>query len=76
MSVDLHTSGRRLRWLREDRKLTQLALALAVQTSQSAIAHYEADRKIPGRVTQAAIADVLEVHRSFFLWDEPAAVAA
>lgn len=76
MSVDLRTSGQRLRWLREDRKLTQQALALSVNASQSAIAHFEADRKVPGRVTQAAIADVLNVHRSFFLWETPIGVEA
>lgn len=54
--------------------MTQKALAAAVNVTQSAIAHFERG-KVPGRVTQAAIADVLGVKRSF-LWPDEAEVAA
>lgn len=74
MAHELSTSAGRLRWLREDRQMTQKALAAAVNVTQSAIAHFERG-KVPGRVTQAAIADVLGVKRSF-LWPDEAEVAA
>jgi transcriptional regulator with XRE-family HTH domain len=54
-------SGRSLRRLRTQRRLTREALAVGAGVSVSALIRYEQDRAVPGLNAAAALAEALDV---------------
>lgn len=68
----LETPGARIRMMRRSKALTQQDLAKAVFVSQSAVAHWEADRFTPTPQIQRLLAEALGVSR-LFLFGEQAA---
>ena len=70
--TDLDTPGRRLRFLRTSKDMTQETLARLVFVTQPAVAQWEADKCLPARPTQALIAEKLGTSRAF-LFGEVAA---
>lgn len=54
--------GERLRYLREQRKLTQKQLALQAKVSQATIAHIEKSTKDPSVETLRKISEALDIH--------------
>lgn len=65
----LSTPGRRLRFLRKARGLTQVTLARKLHTSQPAISQWERDKWLPGLAMQRLLAEELGTTR-LFLFDE------
>lgn len=61
MRYDLGSPGGRLRWLREDRELTQEALASKAGVDQTSVSYYERNVKTPRRGVRLAIAEALGV---------------
>ena len=70
--TDLETPGKRLRFLRKSKGLTQETLARKVFVTQPAVAQWENDNWLPARPTQALIADVLDTSRNFLFGEEAA----
>lgn len=62
---DPTTPGGRIRVLREAAGLTQSALAAKVHVTQPAVAQWEANVTVPGRQSQALLADALRTTRDF-----------
>lgn len=63
----LNTFGDRLKYVRKMKDLTQKELANAVQLDQSAISHFERNKKKPDMDTLKKIADVLNISVDFLL---------
>ncbi len=63
--TDLDTPGRRMRFLRTSKEMTQETLARKVFVTQPAVAQWEADRWLPARPTQVLIAEALGTSRTF-----------
>lgn len=65
--------GERLKGLRESKNMTQNELGKTLHLSQSIIAHYEANRKQPGRQTIIRIAQFFNVSTDYLygLSDDP-----
>lgn len=61
-SVPEYNLGERLRYLREQRKLTQKQLADIAKISQATIAHIEKETKDPSVETLRKISEALDIH--------------
>lgn len=61
----MDTPGARIRFLRLAKGWSQETLAAKVMVSQPAVAQWEADTYVPGRQSQALLADHLDVSRTF-----------
>lgn len=72
---ELSTPGKRIRFLRNSKEMTQETLARKVFVTQGAVAHWEADKTLPARPTQVLVADALGTTR-VFLFEDTAAVAS
>lgn len=68
---ELSTPGKRIRFLRNSKEMTQETLARKVFVTQGAVAHWEADNTLPARPTQALLAEALGTTRAF-LFEEQA----
>jgi transcriptional regulator with XRE-family HTH domain len=63
--MELDSAGKRLRFLRLSKEMTQMEFARRVQVSQPAVAQWEKDVCRPARPTQVLIAEVLGCSRTF-----------
>lgn len=71
--TDLSTSGQRIRFLRlHVLGITQVELAKRCHTTQSAVAHWEADRFTPSRQSQFLVAEALGSTRTFLFGEQAA----
>ncbi len=64
---NLNTFGKRLKYIRKTKGLTQRELANAIGLDQSAISHFERDKKKPDMDTLKTIADMLNISIDFLL---------
>lgn len=62
---ELSTPGKRLRFLRRSKGLTQETLGRKVHVTQAAVAQWERDARRPHPATQLLLADALDTNRSF-----------
>lgn len=62
--------GRRLRLVRNDRRMSQLALAARVGLVQGTICNIERGYTVPSIFTVFVLAQALEVHPKTLLFDE------
>lgn len=77
-SLPLKTPGQRIKFFRDQKGMSQRALARAVYTTQPTIARWENDQFRPAKQAQALLADVLDVPRLVLFpleVDTPEAVA-
>lgn len=72
--IDAHI-GRRIQLRRKDLNMTQAALAAAIGTSNYQLAKYERGMNRVGASRLQEIAEVLQVHASWFFGDDPMPVA-
>lgn len=61
----LDTPGKRIKFLRRSKDLTQESLARTVFTTQATVARWEADEFRPGRQAQVLLAEALGTTRIF-----------
>jgi transcriptional regulator with XRE-family HTH domain len=71
----LDSPGKRMRFLRVAKGMTQLSLARKAYTSQPAVSHWEADRYLPGRPTQVIVAEALGTSRLWLFGEDLEQVA-
>lgn len=71
---DLATPGKRMRFLRKARGMSQQTLAAKVYTSQPAISQWEKDLWLPSKQSQVLLAEALNTSRAF-LFGESAEAA-
>jgi transcriptional regulator with XRE-family HTH domain len=69
-SLMIDTPGRRIRYLRRAKDLTQAALATELDVSQPTVAKWERDKRTPSPAQQVRLAEALGVSRLFFQFDE------
>lgn len=61
----MKTTGQIIKMLRNERRISQSQLAKALEVSQSTVAMYEADERMPKKETLEAIADYFNVDMNF-----------
>lgn len=66
-------AGKRIRFMRQGRELTQGALAAKVFVTQPAVSQWERGETLPSRATQQAIAEALNTTRAFLFAEVVAA---
>lgn len=69
---ELSTPGKRIRFLRKSKELTQETLGRKVHATQAAVAQWERDARTPHRATQDLLADELGTKRTFLFPEEAA----
>jgi transcriptional regulator with XRE-family HTH domain len=69
--AEMTTPGKRMKFLRNAKGLTQETLARQVFVTQPAVAQWEADVCLPARPTQVLVAEALGTTRAF-LFEEQA----
>lgn len=62
---DLASPGRRIKFLRQGRGMTQLTLAAKTYVTQPAVSQWESGKYVPDRATQDLIAEALGTTRTF-----------
>lgn len=74
--TELSTPGKRMKFLRNAKGLTQETLARLVYVTQPAVAQWEADVCLPARPTQKLVAEELGTTRQFLFDDDTEAKAS